>query len=404
MLQFPFLISGVFLGWVLPQLLGISNAPFIPEVGLQKTIGMSILCLAAAWWGYSYTTRPARLFWWSFDSNRLLVSSAILSLAGAFFFHLVGKLAADVIADVGGQWTGVITIYFFFSRMLGIGMVIALILHLNRPSWQTLFILAFDIAVYMERIVVRGRRAAMVELGLVLVMAFWFNRGWRPSRALMVSSMLIGALVINSIGDYRHVMLGDDRWHSSGAGVQDVLEINFVGNLENIVSGRAANYELLNAVLNIEGADRRGSFDYGLSLWNQFVKSYVPGQLVGQDVKSALMVDVEDVAYEEFKHVAHVGTTSTGMSDSFLSFWYFGALNFFIIGFIIKRWYNAAVSGNLVAQMVLMLTISAALHAVTHSTHLFFVSFIQLAAFLLPVLWFARVRQAAPPIRIETLA
>jgi len=72
MIEFPFLASAVFSAWVLPQLIGLTNHRFLPTGGLEKTILMAILCLAAAWWGYRRNRRPARLFRWHLSPSRLL--------------------------------------------------------------------------------------------------------------------------------------------------------------------------------------------------------------------------------------------------------------------------------------------------------------------------------------------
>ncbi|MCC8992031.1 MAG: hypothetical protein LM514_05545 [Streptococcus sp.] len=392
-IQFPFLAAAVFVGWMLPQLLGLTSNSFLPKGGLEKTIFMAILCVGAAWIGYTSNQRPARLFWWQFDRRRLLKGSAALSLLGAFFFYQVGLLAADVTAEFGGQWTGIITIYVFMGRLLSIGMVISFILYLNKPSWPTLLILLFDLMFYLDRIIIKGRRADTVELGLILFMALWFYRRWLPPRWAMVTVLIVGALVINSIGNYRSTMLGEDQTTWSGAGISEILEIDYVGNLMNMTSGDARNDELTNAVMNIEAADRQFHFDFGFSLWNNLVHSYIPGQWVGKDVKQALMIDFGNPAYLEFRHIPHTGTTHTGVSDAFLSFWYLGAIKFYLIGLIMSRWYKAAENGNIVAQMILMLTVTASLHTVTHSTNSFFMVFIQLATFLLPVLMLARVKR-----------
>ncbi len=391
MIQFPFLAASVFVGWMLPQLVGLTNNLFLPSGGLDKTIFMAIICLAAAWFGYTRNSRPAKLFWWRFDVHRLLLGSIVLSLLGAFFFYQVGLLAVGVQAETGGQWTGAITIYVFFAKLLTVGMVIALILHLNKPSWPTLLILLCDLMFYLDRIIIKGRRAAMVELGLMLFMALFFNRRWLPPRWVMVVVLVVGALVINSIGDYRSTMMGEDRTTWSGAGVDKILEIDYVGNLQRLVSGEARSTELMNAVMNIEAADRMGGFDFGVAHWNAFIKAYIPGQWVGYDMKESLLIDIEKSAYIEFSHVAHTGSTSTGLSDAFQSFWYFGAIKFFLIGLIMSRWYRAAVQGNIVAQMILMLSVTASLHAITHSTHGFFMIFVQLITFLLPVLMISRM-------------
>ncbi|MEA1049011.1 hypothetical protein U5801_04180 [Lamprobacter modestohalophilus] len=394
MIQYPFLVAAVYLGWMLPQLLGLLHDSYLPEGALAKTIFMAILCLGALYWGYTTHPRPARLFWWRFDEQRLLIGSLVLSLLGAFFFFQVSRLAAEVTAATGGRWTGPITILNFFGRLLTIGMVIAIILHMIRPRWQTLLIIGFDLLFYLDRIIIKGRRAAMVELALIALMALWFHRRWLPPRWAVIGGLIGGALLINSIGDYRATMLGEDRTSWSGAGLEDIMEIDYVGNLESLVRGEALISDLKNAAMNIEAVDQLLVFDYWLTLWNQLVNSFVPGQWVGYDLKRSLMLDFNNTARDYFGYLPHTGSTYTGLSDAFQSFWYFGAIKFFLAGLIMSRWYQAGFHGNIVAQMILMLIISDSLHLITHSTQPFYMGFIEIAVFLLPVLLLARVEKS----------
>lgn len=401
-LQFPILAAAVFLGWLMPQFLGLANFYGLPPGALDKTLVMAIFCLGAAHLGYLQNKQTAKLFPWTFNRRRLLQGGAFLSGLGAFFFFKVNQLAAEANATTGGAWSGIITIYDFFAYMLTVGFAIALILHLRRPSLGTLLTLGFGLLFYIERIIIAGRRAAAVELFLMALFALWFNRRWAPPRSAIVSAFIVGALVINSAGDYRRTMIGEDRTSWSGAGIEAILSIDYMGNLVRIAEGNAGGEEVRNAVLTIEATDRRLSFDFGFSLWNAFLHNYIPAQLVGKDLKTALTIDIENQAYMEFGHTPWYGTTFTGLADSFSSFWFFGAIKFFLIGYILSRWYRAANEGSFVAQLVVMLTMGAALHAITHTTHHFFLIFIKLAAFTLPVLVYARVRRRGRRIASPT--
>lgn len=397
-IQYPFLVAAVFLGWMVPQLLGLTRNPhLLPDGALSKTIFMAILCLGAVYLGYTAYPRPAKLFWWRFYERRLLTASIALSLAGAFFFFQVSRLAAEVTAATGGQWSGIITIYVFFAQLLTIGFVIALLLHLQRPRWQTLLVIGFGLAFYLHRIVVAGRRAAMVELVLILLLALFFQRRWLPPRWLIIIGLALGALWVHSIGDYRATMLGQDRTTWSGAGLQQVLEIDYLGNLQRLTEGGQGVSELRNAAMNIEATDQLFVFDYWLSLWNHLVRSYVPGQLVGYELKQSLMFDLANTAEAHFDYQRPTGTTSTGLSDAFQSFWYLGAIKFFLAGIIMGRWYRAGVQRNIAAQVILMLVINESLKMVTHGTGGFYAGFVVLVVFLLPVLLFARVRSSRLP-------
>jgi len=404
MIQFPFLAAVVFMGWITPQLLGLTSYPRRPPGALEKTILMAWLCLLACWAGYVFNQRPARLFEWRFDRRRLVWASAALSLVGAFFFYQVSLLAVDVIERFGGQWTGVITIYFFLAGLLTVGFAMALLLHLATPTLPTLIIVLFGLSFYLDRVLIQGRRQDAVELCLMVLMALWFQRRWLPPRSLMIGAFLLGALFVNSVGDYRSTMLGKDHYSWSGAGVTELLNIDFVGNLLGIVKGEQPASELYIAMFSIEATDRRRDFDYGLSLWNGFVERYVPGQLIGPERKHSLYIEGRDGAGQVFGFVPNFGATSTGLTDAFHSFWFFGAIKFFLIGFIMSRWWRAASAGNRVAQMVLMLCIGSSLEAITHTTHHFFLVFVEIVTFMLPALLYARVPQHRRAMRVPAQA
>jgi hypothetical protein len=392
MIQYPFLSAGVFMGWVIPQLIGLTSYPGLPSGALEKTTFMGWLCMVASWLGYLFNRKRATIFDWPFNRQKLVSGSILLSVLGAFFFFKVSELAPDVIAANGGGWTGIITIFVFLSNSLKVGLTVALILHLVKPSPTTLLIVLFDLFFYMHRILVQGRRAAMVELTLMVLLALWFRRRWAPKRWLMIAVLMIGTLMVNSIGDYRSAALAKDGYSWSGAGIDELLKIDYVGNLRKIAQGTEGNDELKNAAFSMEATDRNLDLDYGLSLWNAFVTAYIPAQLVGGGMKNSLLINIKNSALTEFRYTSNFGTTLTGLVDSFDSFWYFGLIKFFLIGFIMNRWWRAAISGNFVAQLVLMLSVNSSLHAITHTTHHFFLVFVEIAIFLLPILAYARVK------------
>jgi hypothetical protein len=146
-----------------------------------------------------------------------------------------------------------------------------------------------------------------------------------------------------------------------------------------------------NAVYDIAAVSRSQEFDFGLYHWNLTVFAYVPAQLVGSGIKESLTLDLPQPAQESFYRPA-IGSTWTGLSDAFGSFWYFGCLKFFLIAYWMQKFWLAARAGNLTAQLIYMLIPAYALEAVTHSTQRFLDPWIHFAVFLLPALLLARRR------------
>lgn len=383
MYQFPFLAGAVFLGWVLPQLIGLASVTTIPDGALDKTILMSIFCALACYFGYIIPKKPLNIVFWSFNRKRLIKASALLSILGSYFFYLISQLAET--ANSSGQgWTGIITIYVFFATMLTIGFAICLICHLHRPTVWTYSILIFDLIFYFDRIVLQGRRQAMVELFVIVIISLWFSKGKIFPRWVIIFSIITGTLLVNGIGDYREAVLGENT-----SGFSDVLRIDFIENFKILLT--EGGIEMMNAVYNIEAIDQRKNFDYGLSLWNELVIAYIPAQFFGDSFKQGLLIELDRAAYLVFSRNSNDGgSTQSGMSDSFASFWYLGFIKFFIIAFILDKLHKAGNTGHIAAQLLLMLVFVGALESITHGTDRFFLSWPRLIMFLMPALLYAR--------------
>lgn len=396
MLQFPFLAVAVMLGWILPQFISLSLDQSVPQVPIAKTIFYTTFFLLFGWLGYVSTSRPARLCARLYSNSRLLAAGYVLSLFGAFFFFKVTSLAQEATELTGGLWTGPITIYVFFASTLSIGTAIAATVYARKQTFTSLILLLIGISFMLHRVVISGRREDAMSLFVLILFLVYFRWRWVPPRWSVFATLTAGALFVASIGDYRGIMLQAQAAGQSGFNFAALADINFV---ETFMQSFRSNQggELLNAAMIIEGIEQSGKLDLGLSLWNHLIHSYVPGQLVGNELKNALTFPLANVALEEMGHRFPTGTTSTGMAESFRSFWYFGIFVFFLIGIIMSRWFKSAMRGNIAAQIMIILITPKSLMAITHGTNAFFSEFIALAVFLGPALFFAR-RTAIPRI------
>ena len=105
------------------------------------------------------------------------------------------------------------------------------------------------------------------------------------------------------------------------------------------------------------------------------------------------MLPLPDVLGRVFRgYRISTGSTMTGLADAFRSFWYFGWVKFFLIGFLLKKIWNAAQSGSLGGQLLYMLLIVKTMHVITHNTHWFFSPWVHISIFLFPALIWARQR------------
>jgi hypothetical protein len=381
--EYPFLAGATFLGFALPQMPALANDPFLPPDAFAKTAFVTILCAAACSLGWVAGKRPIIGLNWSFDERSLQWLAALLSLIGGFFYFKISRLPPEMTA---GLWTGLPVMYWFFARYVTYGFTLAVLSLARRPSGFTLGIILFDSMFFMDRILIGGRRSDTAELILIIALAVWFYRKIAIPRALVVIGLVAGALVINSIGDYRSASLNRD-----GPGWSEVSRIDWIGNFENLLENGGA--EMRNAVMRIAEADRSQNFDYGLFHWNTLVFNFVPAQLFGSDFKESLTIELAR-AYE-VGYINPDGATHTGMSDAFASFWYFGALKFWIFAYLLSRIYRSAVAGDTICQLLYILTLTSAMLAITHHTQWVISNWVQMGLLFFPFLALVRVKTPA---------
>lgn len=388
MYEFPFLAAAVFTGFILPQLIGLFNDPFISFESLNKTIFMSGLCLGMSYVGYRKNTYPLKSFNWVYSEKRLLYVSIFFSIIGAYFFIAIRRLPEELTSV--SNWSGPPVLYLFFANVIDYAFAISLLLFLKTRNKFALWIVIFDIMFYFDRIFIAARRGIILQIFLYVMLSIWFSRKAAVSRGIMVIGIICATLFIYSVGEYRGI---------GGSRLKEISQIEFLNNLKEILKG--GGVEMRNAVVTIESVDATKNFDFGIFHWNTFVFNYVPAQIVGSKIKESLMIPVRDPAYTLFLYTAPTGSTFTGMSDAFRSFWYFGALKFFLIGLILSKLYRSAIKGNIASQLFYMLTITPALQSITHHTQWFFSAWVHIGIFLIPALLFARRKRNNTNIKTD---
>jgi hypothetical protein len=379
--QYPFLAGCVFSAFILPQIIGLSHDRFLPPGALESTVILAILSTGMCWAGAVVVNRPLRAFNWDYDDRRLLIASAALSAMGGYFYYSLSRLPAEMLENT--QWTGLPVAYPFFARVLTYGFALAVLLYAKTGSKWALAIACYGALFYLDRIVFNGRRQDLVEFLIIILLAFFFQRDWRLPRSVMLVGMFAGALFINSIGDYRALARADQ-----GPQWDQIADIDFFGNFTDIAKQGGA--EVRNAAYNIAAVSRHMEFDFGLSHWDALVFAYVPAQVVGHSIKDSLFISLPQPALEVYYYQPTLGSTWTGLSDAFQSFWYFGCLKFFLIAYCMQKIWLAARDGNLTAQLAYMLIPVYALEAITHNTQHFVDPWVHLAFFFLPALFLSR--------------
>jgi hypothetical protein len=224
-----------------------------------------------------------------------------------------------------------------------------------------------------------------------LLLYIWWKKGKILSRWIFIALFLVGMVFINLIGIYRSLQVIDSSKLSSFTQkLQMASQINWIETFKDFLNNPTT--ELLNATLIIDSTEKYFFFDGGLSIWNAFVHSYIPATFLGREFKESLKLKFPDTSYEVYGHIPHIGTTLTGLSDSFQSFWWFGFIKFFLISYLMKIWYSSS-KDSIIGKVVITQLYPVSLLAITHDTHHFFLVFIKLFVFLMPILYLSKTKR-----------
>lgn len=381
--EYPFLAGTMTFSFILPQLPGLANDPFLPPGSYQHAIIFTILCMAMIPLGWMPNRPVMRAYQWRFDEKRLLIAAAVLSAIGAYFYRKLAEIPID--QAVYTMFTGVNVVFFFFSKLLRYGLCIALLCFFLRPSWPALFILTVDMAFYLERIVMTGKRSETTQLVLMVAMALWFQRRRAIPHLLFLSWIIVGTVAASATHEYREM----NRLSNDHPTLSRLSEISPLEKFEQMLS--KGGPEMRNAILRINSMERNMAFDFGSIHWDTLVWNYVPQQLVGPELKEALYVGMEEDQIDR-SYDRPTGTSETGMTDAFASFWWFGAFKFFVIAYVMSRLYGAAMAGHAAPQMFYMLLAVPAMNSISHYTQWVLSEGVHMVAFLIPFLLYARVR------------
>src|SRR5438094_939194 len=124
--EYPYFMAATFAAFISPQAYALfGHADYWPESALEATFLMCLLSLGACWVGYQVQPNPRflRKIDFPLNPNRLLAGGILFVLCGFYFNYLINRLPTEA---KGASWTGIVTIYHFFSMLIYLGVGICL--------------------------------------------------------------------------------------------------------------------------------------------------------------------------------------------------------------------------------------------------------------------------------------
>jgi len=364
--QYPFFMGGIFVSFILPQAIALSNNPGpVSQQALERVLLMSCLCAAMCWLGYQLP--PSHSFLKkldiSVDSKKLFRGGIVFVLIGYVSAFLISQLPEAARED--STWSGIITIYAFFGSLIYPGFTIVLLSTLQRPSLAKIILTACAAALPLQIIILHGRREATTTFLLTIGLSLYYFRRYVPPRWLALTLIVIALFAIPLTGTYRGLAKTGD-W-------SQLVELRPGENLKNFVE-KGKILELRNAALLMDAAVKTRQYGYGTGYWNNLVFRFVPAQLLGRNLKDALQIKLAKYDLKNiYNYSIHTGTTPTGIGDAFVQFDYLGCVFFFLLACLFKLlWVSAIYRNSIVSQIFYVSLVAPALISITHATVRFF--------------------------------
>lgn len=397
----PFLISLVYLAWYLPQARALIGDTSIYAETLAKLLGLSLmsfwaLCLGwhkglGKWW-----RRPRGLY---FDTDRLFWPVLAITLVSMAMTILIESRPVSERAQ--SQWSGPLTIFTFFASIGVVSLALSTAMVLQTRNVRTLGLLGLNAALFAPKVFILFRRADTFEVMITILMALLFVRGWTLPRAMLIAGGVAGFFFINGIGHLRALGGGYDL-NAEGQIERRVPTLSEIASIDWSAAvdqdARTSMSEVRNAVVYLDVITYTSSISLGAQFWNRLVLQYVPGQIVGRELKSSLLIgtNLRDLSSQYFGFEKALGTTWTGFIDPFRDFWYFGVLVFWLTGYAMARMLRHAVFGSVAGYTLYAATLTNTTHAITHYGYYLFSQSVLIFVTVALVRWWIRRR---PPRR-----
>jgi hypothetical protein len=360
--QYPFLIAAIFSAFLVPQAIALYDNPLdVSMEAIDQAFAMGALCVMAAWVGYQLNpTRNVRGADAPVYSNKRLrlcaLAITVVSLLATFEMTSIPE--AEIKTG-----TGPFTILAFFSGLASMSFAYFLITAIQRPTYASIFLTLVSGYPIYSAALFAGRRGETSIFFMSIALAFFFVKRWVPARVVALAAVIIVAFLIPLFARVR-----GEFWVALASGELGSLE--WSQSLNYVLSGQVL--ELRNAAAEIDSISRTGAFGLGTGYWDAIVFRYVPGQLVGFDVKDALQFHWNSNLYDDVGYRHYGGTTVTAVGDTYVQFGYLGCLFFLAQGYLFKNiWVRAARSNSIVAQIAYISLMTPAMMGVTHGSKWF---------------------------------
>ena len=235
--------------------------------------------------------------------------------------------------------------------------------------------------------VLAGRRHPTMTFLIIIGLCFWLIRRYIPPRWLIILAIFAMLILIPTIGAMREGLwdaVFSGQWQTISSTTEKALNTQQKGKI----------LELRNAAFLIKATTDLNLYGLGSGWWDTIIHQFIPGQILGFGFKESLKFDLinSKTLYNLYGYNWHVGTTPTGVGDSFREFGYLGCFAFALIGCFFKNlWVSLYYQKSLFSSLIYLSLISPAMLGLTHGISFFLNQFIFQLTVVSLIVYYSRI-------------
>jgi hypothetical protein len=325
---------------LLPQLyVAASQGVRVPDQAYLVFCIMVILCTLALYLGYSVSPRQAskktnhkKLL--IVEPNQLYILGFVTAIAGSVGVFELGTLGTIT------AWRGWPVYWVTLSTFIVPGITLMMVAYICSPNlWKLLPVLLFTY-VPLTAIFEYGRRSSALTLPLVFAIPLLlYRRNLRIPRWLIVLGLTCAFFVVYAFPVWRDHF----KEHNYVQLFRDHPPSEIFDNL--FADSRTDPLEITDGMIVTGATYARSSYEWGAGFYNMVIQNYVPGSLIGYDLKNSLFVGNgigQGWVTEVYNIPVASYTSKSGFQDLFSQFSFLGCLITYLIGREFRRAHEAA--------------------------------------------------------------
>jgi hypothetical protein len=336
-IQAPFLYAVGMLLILCPQLYIAANRN-LPDEAFWVFSLMVVLCSIALYWGYSSgtKTRNNNKYRWVINDDRAFQLGLFAASIGT-----IGTVQIITMGEIK-DWRGWPVYWITLAKFIvpGISLILISFIQSKKPT-RLIYAIFFSLSP-LSSIFLAGRRSATLTLPLVYLLPWLiYNPKIRISRLAILGFIFFAFVVAYAFPYWRSQFKYGNYWEIiQNYPLAQIIEEMFSSDSEKVL-------EIVDGIVTA-GAHYQLS-NYGLGwtkIYNGLVQNYVPGGLIGQDIKDALRfgdgIDLDWISQAYGIPVASY-TAKSAYTELFGEFSFFGCAVLFYVGKWFRQLYDATI-------------------------------------------------------------